>query len=132
MMSTIGNNSNFDEHLLLSLPAALLNNSRLAEHNLNENLNPISSQNYAEKYKDLENVLADEKKTNEELQRYYKVLKGDHTRIKSETFELKSQMQTLIEENKVMQEKYKSMFEKMQQELRRKQLFIEELKTRVI
>jgi hypothetical protein len=37
----------------------------------------------------------------------------------------------LIEENKVMQEKYKSMFEKMQQELRRKQLYIEELKNRV-
>jgi hypothetical protein len=40
-------------------------------------------------------------------------------------------MNGLIEENKVMQEKYKSMFEKMQQELRRKQLYIEELKTRV-
>lgn len=41
-------------------------------------------------------------------------------------------MQNLVEENKVMQEKYKSMFEKMQQELRRKQLFIEELKTKVL
>lgn len=79
-MSTFGNNSNFDENLILSLPAALANNSRLAEHNINENLNPITSQNYAEKYKDLENVLADEKKTNEELQKYYKVLKADHNR----------------------------------------------------
>lgn len=40
-------------------------------------------------------------------------------------------MTNLIEENKLMQEKYKSMFEKMQQELRRKQLYIEELKNRV-
>lgn len=40
-------------------------------------------------------------------------------------------MQNLVEENKIMQDKYKSMFEKMQQELRRKQLFIEELKTKV-
>lgn len=80
MMSTIGNNSNFDENMILSLPAALANNSRLTEHNINENLNPITTQNYVEKYKDLENVLADEKKTNEELQKYYKVLKTDHTR----------------------------------------------------
>jgi len=32
----------------------------------------------------------------------------------------------------MMQEKYKAMFEKMQQESRRKQLIIEELKQRVI
>jgi len=40
-------------------------------------------------------------------------------------------MTNLIEENKIMQEKYKSMFEKMQQESRRKQIIIEELKNRV-
>lgn len=40
-------------------------------------------------------------------------------------------MQSLVEENKIMQDKYKAMFDKMQQELRRKQLFIEELKTKV-
>lgn len=45
--------------------------------------------------------------------------------------ELKSQINSLIEENKLMQEKYKSMLEKMQQDLRRKQLSIEELKKRV-
>lgn len=39
-------------------------------------------------------------------------------------------MTNLIEENKIMQEKYKAMLEKMQQELRKKQLFIEELKNR--
>ena len=37
----------------------------------------------------------------------------------------------LIEENKIMQDKYKAMFEKMQQESRRKQIIIEELKNRV-
>ena len=40
-------------------------------------------------------------------------------------------MTSLIEENKMMQEKYKQMFEKMQQESRRKQLVIEELKNKV-
>lgn len=39
-------------------------------------------------------------------------------------------MTSLIEENKMMQEKYKAMFEKMQQESRRKQLIIEELKNK--
>jgi hypothetical protein len=52
-------------------------------------------------------------------------------RLKTESLDLKTQMTNLIEENKIMQEKYKSMFEKMQQEIRRKQLFIEELKNRV-
>lgn len=45
--------------------------------------------------------------------------------------DLKNQMTNLIEENRMMQDKYKSMFEKMQQELRRKQLNVEELKNRV-
>jgi hypothetical protein len=40
-------------------------------------------------------------------------------------------MTNLIDENKMMQEKYKAMYEKMQQESRRKQLMIEELKNRV-
>jgi hypothetical protein len=43
---------------------------------------------------------------------------------------MKAQMTSLIEENKMMQEKYKAMFEKMQQESRRKQLVIEELKSK--
>ena len=45
--------------------------------------------------------------------------------------DLRSQLSNLIEENKIMQEKYKAMFDKMQQESRRKQLIIEELKNRV-
>jgi hypothetical protein len=44
--------------------------------------------------------------------------------------DLRAQMTSLIEENKMMQEKYKAMFEKMQQESRRKQLIIEELKNK--
>lgn len=53
-------------------------------------------------------------------------------RVKNENVEVKTQITSLIEENKGMQEKYKAMLEKMQTELRRKQLFIEELKNRVI
>jgi hypothetical protein len=40
-------------------------------------------------------------------------------------------MTSLIEENRMMQDKYKSMLEKMQQEIRRKQLQVEELKNKV-
>ena len=119
-----------DNNLFLSLPAGLLNTGTgmMIE---DENLMPLTTQNYSERYKELERILADEKKTNEEFKKFYKVLKTDHTRVKTECFDLRSQMQHLIEENKMMQEKYKSMFEKMQQELRRKQLYIEELKNRV-
>lgn len=53
-------------------------------------------------------------------------------RLKNECLELKTQITTLIEDNKMMQEKYKSMLEKMQQDLRGKQLYIEELKRKVI
>jgi len=52
------------------------------------------------------------------------------TRQKNEYLDMKAQMTSLIEENKMMQEKYKAMFEKMQQESRRKQLIIEELKNK--
>jgi hypothetical protein len=46
--------------------------------------------------------------------------------------DLQTQLKHLIEENKVMQEKYKSMLEKMQQELKKKQICIEDLKTKVL
>ena len=52
-------------------------------------------------------------------------------RSQSEVLELQTQLRNLIEENKVMQEKYRSMFDKMQQELRKKQLYIEDLKNKV-
>lgn len=51
--------------------------------------------------------------------------------MKAESLDLRSQLTNLIEENKMMQEKYKAMLDKMQQELRRKQIIIEELKNRV-
>ena len=41
-------------------------------------------------------------------------------------------MTNLIEENKIMQEKYKSMFDKMQQESRRKQIIIEKISIQII
>jgi hypothetical protein len=76
------NNSNYDENLLLSLPAALAMTSGglgMGGEN-NENFIPLSSQNYTEKYKELEKILADERRNNDELKRLYKSLKTDHTR----------------------------------------------------
>jgi hypothetical protein len=131
-MSNFANSFNYDDNnLLLSLPTnlqAIINNN--GDYN-NESFMPLTSQNYGEKYKEMEKILSDEKKTNEEFKKFYKALKTDHTRLKNECVELKTQMTNLIDENKMMQEKYKSMFEKMQQESRRKQLQIEELKNRV-
>ncbi len=131
-MSTLGNNTVYDENLLMSLPTAL---GGTGFGHVNENaenfMPPLSTQNYSERFKELEKILAEEKKTNEEFKKFYKVLKTDHTRVKTECLDLKTQTANLIEENRIMQEKYKSMFEKMQQELRRKQLYIEELKNRV-
>ena len=126
----MGNNSIYDDNLLLSLPAALqgIGNNGM---DLNENYAPLTTQNYSERYKELERMLADEKKTNEELKKYYKALKADHNRLKNESVDLRTQMTTLIEDNKTMQDKFKSMFERMQQELKRKQLMIEELKNKV-
>ena len=46
--------------------------------------------------------------------------------------EQKVQIASIEEDNKIIKEKYKSMFEKFQQESRRKQLTIEELKNKVI
>ena len=53
-------------------------------------------------------------------------------RLKNETMEQKVQIASIEEDNKIIKEKYKSMFEKFQQESRRKQLTIEELKNKVI
>jgi hypothetical protein len=78
MMSTIGNNTVYDENLLLSLPTALGGTAGFVENN--ENFMPLSTQNYAERFKELEKILAEEKKTNEEFKKFYKVLKTDHTR----------------------------------------------------
>ena len=69
---------NYEENLLLSLPSALVMTSKLPD---NDNMIPISTQNYMDKYKQLEKILADEKKTNEEFKKFYKALKNDHTRL---------------------------------------------------
>jgi hypothetical protein len=79
-MSNNNNNNNnmsiHDENLILSLPAALNN----MNFNENENFAPLTTQNYPERYKELEKILADEKKTNQEFKKFYKILKTDHTR----------------------------------------------------
>jgi hypothetical protein len=78
------NNSNYDENLLLSLPAALAMRSsgQFGDQIDGESsFLPITTQNYMEKYKELEKILAEEKKTNDQFKKYYSVLKTDHTRF---------------------------------------------------
>lgn len=77
-MSNFGNSINYDDNLLLSLPAGLQGYAGNEYHN--ESFMPLTSQNYSEKYKELERILSDEKKTNEEFKKFYKALKSDHTR----------------------------------------------------
>ena len=78
-MSFLGNNSFYDENMMLSLPPGMQMVFNSGADN-NENLVPITTQNYMTRYKELENILADEKKANEEIKQFYKALKSDHTR----------------------------------------------------
>ena len=80
------NNSNYEENLILSLPAALAMTSGgmmglggVGGDN-NESFMPITTQNYSEKYRELEKLNDELKKNNDELKRLYKSLKTDHTR----------------------------------------------------
>ena len=68
-----------DENLLLSLPSALAMTNKPIDNN--DNLIPITTQNYMDKYKQLEQILADERRNNEEVKKFYKALKIDHTRF---------------------------------------------------
>ena len=76
------NNSNYEENLLLSLPAALAmtGGGMIGGGDNNESFIPITTQNYTEKYRDLERLNDELKKNNDELKRLYKSLKTDHTR----------------------------------------------------
>jgi len=76
------NNSNYEENLLLSLPAALAmtGGGMMGGGDNNESFIPITTQNYTEKYRDLERLNDELKKNNDELKRLYKSLKTDHTR----------------------------------------------------
>jgi hypothetical protein len=77
-MASALNRSNFDENLMLSLPVGLQMHGSIPMDN--ENFALLNTQNYMDKYKEIENILADEKKTNEEFKKFYKALKTDHTR----------------------------------------------------
>jgi len=68
-----------DEHLLQSMPASTQMILNIGADS-NENMLPISTQNYMDRYKELENILADEKRTSEELKQCYKLLKTDHAK----------------------------------------------------
>lgn len=77
-MASALNRSNFEENLMLSLPAGLQMHGSTPMDN--ESFALLNTQNYMDKYKEIENILADEKKTNEEFKKFYKALKTDHTR----------------------------------------------------
>jgi hypothetical protein len=83
--SSLGGGSQYNDENLLSLPAALamynVTGQFGSENNGEEgNFLPITTQNYMEKYKEMERILADEKKTNNQFKKFYQVLKTDHTR----------------------------------------------------
>lgn len=89
-MSNFANSINFNDELLLSLPAQLqqyVNN--VGDYN-NESFLPLTSQNVGEKAKELEKILTDERKTNDEFKKFYKALKTDHTRYLEIKFNLNS------------------------------------------
>lgn len=69
-----------DEHLLHSLPASTQMILNMGGDNNHENMLPLSTQNYMDRYKELENILAEEKRTNEEFKQCYKLLKTDHAK----------------------------------------------------
>jgi hypothetical protein len=77
-MSSALNRSNFEENLLLSLPAGIQMHGSTQIGN--DSFALLNTQNYMDKYKEIENILADEKKTNEEFKKFYMALKTDHTR----------------------------------------------------
>ena len=73
------NNTHVEDNLLATNPAFFAGTSKTNDQIMASNL--MASQNYGEKFKDLENVLTDEKKTNEELKKIYKTLKSDYTKF---------------------------------------------------
>jgi len=78
-MASALNRSNFEDNVMLSLPAGLqMHGSAQMENDSFAAL--LNTQNYMDKYKEIENILADEKKTNDEFKKFYKALKTDHTR----------------------------------------------------
>ncbi len=75
MSMNFGNTSYHEnEFMLHSLPGALHTLVNQGGSELNENMMPITTQNYVERYKDLEGNY-------EELKSYYKKLKADHSRF---------------------------------------------------
>ncbi len=57
---------NFDENLLLTTP------------DVNLNLVPLTTQNYMDKYRELEGLYNAERKTCEQIKSFYKDLKAHH------------------------------------------------------
>lgn len=68
-----------EDNLLLSLPSALAMRSS-NQFNDQAEYAPITTQNYMDKYRELEKILGDEKRTSDQLKKFYSVLKNDHTR----------------------------------------------------
>lgn len=68
-----------DENLLLSLPSAYAMRSS-GQLNAQPDFGPLTTQNYIDRYRELERIFEDERRTSEQLKKYYSVLKNDHTR----------------------------------------------------
>lgn len=81
---------------------------------------------------ELQKMLADEKMRSDQHKTNYQTLKVEHTKLQDEYLQLQNQMKEIIEEGRMMQDKYKQMLDHAQQDIAAKQGVIEELGSEVV
>ncbi|KAK6176330.1 hypothetical protein SNE40_014634 [Patella caerulea] len=81
---------------------------------------------------ELQKMLSDERMRSEQHKTNYQQLKSEHSRLQDEYMQLQNEVRTTIEESRIVQEKYKTMYDQTRQELAERMAEIEDLKTKVI
>ncbi|KAH9518941.1 Centrosomal protein of 83 kDa [Bulinus truncatus] len=81
---------------------------------------------------ELQKLLADEKARAEKHKINYQQLKVEHTRLQEKLLELEAENKVILEESRIVKEKYVTMYEHCNRELAEKVAEIEEIKTKVI
>ncbi|XP_050412779.1 centrosomal protein of 83 kDa [Patella vulgata] len=81
---------------------------------------------------ELQKMLSDERMRSEQHKTNYQQLKSEHSRLQDEYMHLQNEVRTTIEESRIVQEKYKTMYDQTRQELAERMAEIEDLKTKVI
>ncbi|ESO89922.1 hypothetical protein LOTGIDRAFT_164617, partial [Lottia gigantea] len=79
---------------------------------------------------ELQKLLADERMRSEQHKTNYQQLKTEHSRLQEEYWQLQNEVRTTIEESRIVQEKYKTMYDQTRQELADKVAEIEDLKSK--